>query len=490
MTRERSSGPPQSLLEVALERGPEAPTLQQQLHTRLRQAILSGTLPRGARLPSSRLLAQRLDVGRNTVTNVYEQLTAEGFLLPDRQGTSVIRLALPQKTARPSAPMVLSARLGSIPLGKPRNSYPLTLRPGVPDLTQFPLAAWRRSLDRVLKTAGPAALGHGEPFGEPKLRESVAHYLGISRGVRCHADQVVITSSAQEAISLCVRLFTNPGDTAWVEDPGYRGAQIAMFEGGLNVVPKRIDAEGLVVADNDWSPRPPRLIYTTPSHQYPLGSVLSASRRLALLGAAKRSGAWIIEDDYDSEFRHSGKPIRAMQGMLEDAPVLYVGTFSKTMFPALRIGFIVLPAEVVEKAGRIVSAILPSGQLQSQLALADFIECGQFSRHLGRMRRLYRERQLVLREELTRHFKFPHAIEGGQCGMHLTVRIPPEIPDGKVASGAAEYGLGPFPLSSFALRPTTESNGLVLGYGNASVDLMPSLARNLAKVVRSVQKQA
>ncbi len=228
----------------------------------------------------------------------------------------------------------------------------MALRPGVPALSHFPSAAWRRALDRAIRGAGSAALGYGDPLGEPPLRAAIARHLSVARGVRCEPHQVVIAEGAQEAISLCVRLLSNPGDIGWVEDPGYRGVKAAMHAGDMRIVPVRVDAEGLCVSERDWQKHSPRLIYTTPSHQYPAGSVLSIARRLDLIAQARLHGAWIIEDDYDSEFRHTGEPIGAMQGLVDDAPVLYVGTFSKTMFPSLRLGFLVLPAPVdVRRAG-------------------------------------------------------------------------------------------------------------------------------------------
>ncbi|WP_373744154.1 aminotransferase-like domain-containing protein, partial [Achromobacter insuavis] len=349
-----------ALLSSPLARGPGALPRQRQLIQRLKQAILAGQLPAGGKLPASRVLADELDISRNTVLIAYEQLTAEGYVIADRQGTRVAPLSATAASAAkqaarqaaeppppPEAPAFRTAtRLSRIVSTRAPNDGSLPLTPGTPALTQFPINAWRRAQDRALQAAPAATLGYGPPVGEPALREAIAQYLRVSRGVRCDASRIVITEGAQGALALCVQLLTNPGDTAWLEEAGYRGAKSAFHAGDLNVVAMRVDADGVAIRDEDWRTRPPRLIQTTPTHQYPTGAVLSLARRLDLLERARRAGAWIIEDDYDSEFRHQGEPIAAMQGLLPDAPVLYVGTFSKTMFPALRLGFLVLPQAI------------------------------------------------------------------------------------------------------------------------------------------------
>ena len=490
MTTPAPSPVPQTLLEAPFARGPGAAPMQRQLHHRFKEAILDGHLAPGSRLPGSRALAEELSISRNTVTAAYDLLAAEGYVQPDRQGTRVATLSRPSplqgKRNAPAAPAI-AHRLTRIQACAPPAEGNAALRPGVPALSHFPLAAWRRAIDRAIRNAGPSALGYGDPPGEPALRASIARHLGIARGVRCEPDQVVITEGAQEALSLCVRLLTNAGDTAWIEDPGYRGAKAAMRTGDLRMVPMRVDADGLIADESDWESQPPRLIYTTPSHQYPAGAVLTVARRLELIAKAQHHGTWIIEDDYDSEFRHAGEPIGAMQGLVRQAPVLYVGTFSKTMFPSLRLGFLVLPETLVAQMRTPLDDMLRGGHRYEQLALAEFIESGQFSRHLGRMRRLYRDRQHALREALTRHMPMTHVIEGGYCGLHLTVRLPACYPDRDIADAARKHGMAPAPLSSFALQPMPEDNGLVLGYGNTSAELFEPLVRLLAKLIRGAK---
>jgi GntR family transcriptional regulator/MocR family aminotransferase len=234
-----------------------------------------------------------------------------------------------------------------------------------------------------------------------------------------------------------------------------------------------------------WRVSPPKLIYTSPAHQYPTGAVLSVARRLELIAQARRAGAWLIEDDYDGEFRHTGEPIASMQGLVPDAPVLYVGSFSKTMFPALRIGFVVLPRSMVAQTRTPLQEMLRGGHRLEQWALANFIESGEFGRHLGRMRRLYRERQQALREALTAHFE-PAQVLGGNCGMHLTLRLPPRVSDRAVVDLAQQQRLNPRALSGFALRPGDEDNGLVIGYGNTPAEQITAAVNTLAECVREV----
>ncbi|WP_143188337.1 PLP-dependent aminotransferase family protein, partial [Burkholderia ubonensis] len=256
--------------------------------------------------------------------------------------------------------------------------------------------------------------------------------------------------------------------------------------GDLDVAPMPVDAEGLRGEAGDWRDRTPRLVYTTPSNQFPTGAVLSISRRLALLDAARRHRAWIIEDDYDSEFRHTGEPIGAMQGLAQDSPVLYVGSFSKTMFPALRIGFLVLPEALLPAVRAVLPELLRGGARHVQLALADFIESGEYGRHLGRMRRLYRDRRLALLAALDSALSIPHRVEGGPCGLHLTLRLPTRYPDRALVDAARAHGIVPYPLSGFSMRAETALNGLVLGFGNTSADAFEPLLRTLSVLAKRI----
>ena len=507
------------LFDSPLNTTPERSTsLQKQLLARLKLAILEGRLPAGARLPASRTLADNLAISRNTVSIVYDQLAAEGFILPHRLGTHVAHLRLDPRCATKTTQSAQHKTLNDTPPPPPpsppndapptprasrriqrlpatrhaarADESPLPFTPGVPALTRFPSSTWRRTLERVMREAQPRHYHYGDPLGEPALRDAIAAHLRISRGVRCHPSQVVITEGAHEALILCVRLLTDPGDTVWMEDPGYRGAKAAFHASDVRLQPLRVDNEGVMIPSELWERSPPRLVYVTPSHQYPLGSVLCASRRLDLIAQARRHGTWILEDDYDSEFRHQGEPIAAMQGMVPDAPVVYVGTFSKTMFPALRLGFLILPATLAAQARDALDELLRGGHRFEQLALADFIRSGQFARHLGRMRRLYRERQTALRNALASDFDPAYAVIGERCGLHLTVRLDPAFPDKAIVAAAQREGIGPRALSSFALDPQPTDNGLVIGYGDTDATRIPELVKRLATLVAAHRSTA
>lgn len=334
-------------------------TLQRALYHTLRDAILQGTLTARCRLPGSRVMAERLHLSRNTVNAALEQLALEGYLTRSRQGTQVAPLASCRQEAGQMPPVVLPERLQRLPAAMRRDSPTLAFTPGMPAVNYFPLPLWRRLMDNVLREDGSALLGYGEAAGDPLLREAIARHLALSRGIRCDIRQIVITEGALEGVNLCASLLTNPGDSVWLEEPGYLGARSGFQRAGLRVRGMAVDDEGMCIANG--VAEPPRLIFTSPSHQYPCGSIMSAGRRLALVEYARRHGAWIVEDDYDSEFRHSGEPIPAMLGMVPDAPVVYLGTFSKTLFPALRIGFMVMPPALADAAQDAIGALLRGG---------------------------------------------------------------------------------------------------------------------------------
>jgi GntR family transcriptional regulator / MocR family aminotransferase len=445
-------------------------TLQQQLLQRIKQAILTGALSAGTPLPSTRQLAADLKVSRNTVTGVWAQLQAEGFLISDRQGSRISPFAQPPSSPNhdvSASDLLLPPRVAQLRSNHRPLSQEMALRPGVPALAHFPLAQWRRTLNRVMQHQPQQLLGYGDPLGEPALRAALAQHLALARGVRCTPEQIVITEGAQQALTLCVSLLSQRGDIGWVEEPGYRGAKAAMRLGDMRVEPIQVDAQGLAPQTRDWQQRPPRLIYNTPTHQYPTGVVMSAPRRMALLATARQHQSWIIEDDYDSDFRYSGEPIAAMQGMMQPSPVIYVGSFSKTLFPALRIGFMVLPPQLLALLRPALHELLRGGNRPEQQALAQFIHSGDYSRHLSKMRRLYRQRQTSLREALLLTLGTQTSLLGGECGMHLVLRLADTQQDAEVVERLMASGYAPGALSGFYLGEEKQQ-GLVLGYGNSS----------------------
>ena len=467
-------------------------SLHKQLVERLQQAILSGRLPADTRLSSSRTLATELGVSRNTVVLAYEHLAAEGYIIADQQGTKVASLSAQSARIRSvkkaqTTPVTLAKRWHNLADSKPTSDIKqASLTPGIPALDHFPIAAWRRSLERTTKQLHRQSLLSHEPLGVPALKQSIANHLHIARGVKCEPNQIVITAGAQQALDLCLALITNPEETVWIEDPCYFGAKSALNIRGLTVVSIPVDKEGIdaVNATQATHTHPPKLIFTTPAHQYPTGAVLSVTRRLALIEYAQKIGAWIIEDDYDGDFRHFGSPIASMQGLIEDAPVIYIGSFSKTLFPALRIGFMVLPKNLMNQASPILETMLSSGNQLQQLALADFMTSGEFGRHLGRMRRVYRERQKVLKAALVQYF--PHDwILGGSAGMHLTLMLPADLNDKSIAETANRQGIGVTALSTYYSNTPAKRYGLVIGYGNTDKEKIIQSIATLAKIIHA-----
>lgn len=441
---------------------------QQLLYQRLRAAIVDGRLAPGLRLPASRALAAELGIARNTVLFAYEQLVAEGCLTADRHGTRVAVLAgapRPPVVERPTALPGLARRAAAaLQAESAGHSDTAMLAPGLPELGAFPFRAWRASLDRAWRAATARQLGYAPHGGEPVLRAALAEHLSALRGFAVRPQQVVITGGTQAGLDLCARLLADAGETAWVENPGYPAARTALELAGLRLHAVAVDEEGLTPTEADWRAHAPRLIVLTPSHQYPTGRVMSLARRLAVLDGARAAGAWIVEDDYDSEFRRGTPALPALYGLQPDAPVVYAGTFSKTLYPGLRIGYLVVPETLAENFVRVAGQATRPGQGIEQAALADFIRRGHYTAHLRRMRRCYERRQAALREALTRQIGAELAVTGGEAGLHLTLWLPPEMSDAAIARRAAMLGLGVRPLSRYALSPV-RCNGLVLGYG-------------------------
>lgn len=463
---------------------PEATPRQQVLYQRLREAILSGRLPSGMRLPASRGLATSLGVARNTVLFAYEQLVAEGCLVADRQGTRVARFPPPVTVGRPgvskpSVSLSLSRRAeAALQSESGRDAEALPFSPGVPDFGAFPFRLWRQSLSRAWSDAGWRQLGYAAPGGDPALRAALAEHLSGVRGLSVTPEQIVVTTGTQSALDLCARLLADHGDTVWVENPGYLAARTAFGLAGLKVHDVPVDLEGLAPQVSDWRAHRPRLIMVTPSHQYPTGRVMSLPRRVALAEDARQAGAWLIEDDYDSEFRRSGPAPAPLFGLQADSPAVYVGTFSKTLYPGLRLGYIVVPQAVARQFARATAQATRAGQGIEQRALADFIRRGHYTAHLRRMRSLYAKRLAVLRAALRNAFGSELALSGGDAGLHLVLWLPPGANDDEIARRANALGLGVRALRGYARAPV-RCNGLLLGYGNLDEGMIAEGVRRL-----------
>ncbi|MCL6261780.1 PLP-dependent aminotransferase family protein [Craterilacuibacter sp. RT1T] len=456
-----------------------------ELEACLRGWITSAQLKPGNRLPSSREVSAALGIARNSVTAAYEQLVAEGYL-EGRHGSGTYVATLPQLPATTPATRLtargLSAR-GAQLLAASRLPTGLigAFAPGVPELTRFPHALWQRLQSRHQRSASPDMFGYRNDGGYLPLRSALADYLTFARGVRCHSEQIVITQGAQGALELAARLLAEPGETAWVEEPGYAGAHAALQGAGLRLAPVTVDAHGLSLAQAAHSPAP-RLIYLTPSHQYPSAVVMPLSRRLQILAHAEACGAWVIEDDYDSEFRYSSAPIPALQGIARSDCVIYIGTFSKVMYPALRLGYMVLPDALVDAFRRCNARLYREGHYPLQAALAEFIGSGHFARHIRAMRELYRQRQTLLRAVLAQELGDTLPLSAGEAGLHLLARLPDGYDELALSARAASEGLWLRPWSAHCLLSGPE-RALVLGYAGVEETALQSAARRLAQLL-------
>ena len=333
--------------------------------------------------------------------------------------------------------------------------------------------------------------GYGDSLGYRPLREAVARYVAVARGVTCTADQVVIVGGSQQGLDLVARVATESGDSAWIEDPGYHGALGAFAAAGLRVTGVPVDADGMSVAAGRVGAPAARLMYVTPSHQFPLGVTMSVSRRLELLAAAAEMQAWIVEDDYDSEFRYVSRPLTALQGLDTDGRVVYIGTFSKVMFPALRIGFVIAPTSLLPAISAARQFAGMQQALLEQMVLADFLSEGHFERHIRRMRGVYAVRQHDLIEALRAECDGLVDASPAGSGMHLVGWLPPDIDDADVSRRAATRGVDAIPLSAFAIGRGAGRPGVLLGYAHFDRATMFAAARRLAAAVReSVAQRA
>jgi GntR family transcriptional regulator/MocR family aminotransferase len=466
---------------------------QRVIHACLRDAIITGSLASGTRLLASRALAAELGIARNTVLYAYDQLATEGLILAAPRGTVVAKLAVPKPKPSASASVPANAaiarRMQGVRALPSSGAESGGFAPGVPALAAFPLPLWRRTVDRAWRSMDETGLNYADVAGLLPLREEISAYLGASRAVRCDASQVFVTSGTQSSLELCARTFADAGATVWIENPGYIGALAAFRAAQLRTIGIPVDAGGIHPSAQDWQQHPPKLIYTTPSHQYPTGTVLDMPRRLAMIEHAKAAGALIIEDDYDSEFRYEGPPLPAMQGMSSDAPVIYLGTFSKTMFPAIRTGFMVVPSNLVVPLRAVLARMAPHGRVADQLALADFLRSGQFGVHLRRMRRLYHGRRDLLVEALQRHAGDAVSVHGSSAGIHLSLQfLDSALVDTEVAAVALELGVVARALTAHNTGLRNHGwNGLLLGYSQVDEADIDGLVKTLAQQIRAMK---
>jgi GntR family transcriptional regulator/MocR family aminotransferase len=477
-----------------------AKALHTQIYDAYRTAIVTGSLRPRQRIPSTRVLAAELGVSRFPVLNAYAQLLAEGYfesrvgagtvvssLLPEQLTSSGPTSSGPTRNAPAKArfapPGSGARRVARHPNLRRFQRFPWFQRQGAFGVgqvafDQFPLHIWSKLVARRCRNMKAESFQYGDRTGFRLLRETLASYLRTSRSLHCEAEQVMIVAGSQQALEISARVLLDPGSSVWVEQPGYRLAQDAFVLNGCNLVPVPIDEEGLDVAAGIRRCPEARAALVTPSHQYPLGVTMSASRRFQLLEWAQATGSWIIEDDYDSEYRYESLPIASLQGLDASARVIYVGTFSKVLFPALRLGYIVIPQDLIEAFLTVRWAMDLGPPSFYQEVLADFIGEGHFARHIRRMRVLYRERRSALVDSIREELGTMVEVLGGEAGMHRTVTLPNQIHDLEIAERAARENLWLWPLSPNYLGEATRS-GFVLGFGGTEVAEIPGAVRKL-----------
>jgi GntR family transcriptional regulator / MocR family aminotransferase len=454
--------------------------LSEQLFNQLKHAIASGRLLPGDRFTPSRQLADELHVSRHTVTTAYGRLVAEGYAEGRAGGGSVVAPA-PAVVPQPSEPVSglrPSRRFAGwtpiYPVPSPR--YQFDLRPGLPDASLFPAEAWRRRVTGAMSTG---TLEYGSPAGKSRLRRAIAGWVARSRSVTCTAEMILVTSGAQHAIDLVSRVLLDPMDVVAVEDPGYSAAARLFTALGASVASVPVDDQGLVV---DLLPPAARIVYVTPSHQYPLGMTMSMARRRALLDWAQRHDAAIIEDDYDTEFRYVDRPLEPIHALDTAGRVIYVGSFSKTFSPSVRLGFAVIPPALTEPVTALRQLIDWHPPQATQGALAGFIEDGLLDRHIRRSRRVYGERHRLVIAQLSGKLSDHLTVRAPNAGLHIAAMLRPGLIERDVLRAAAARGIGTAGLRQF-YRASPAQDGLLLGFGAVTTSDLSAALATLGKVL-------
>lgn len=485
---------------IEIDRSSAEP-LYQQIYEGLRQAVKENVLPSEARLPSTRTLSDTLDVSRNTIVEAFDQLRTEGYLTSQVGSGTYVAESLPEQHTRVRPPTTesnsslhvsnLQAQVPSLSERADRlmdRSLSLledpvdqrAFRPGVPAFDAFPIETWSKLASRRWRTLPARQLEYGDPAGYPPLREAVAEYLRTARGARCEAEQVIIVSGIQQAFSLAARVFLDPGDEMYVEDPGYPRMRATFAAAGAQVHPVPVDGDGFVVPSSNGAS--PCMVGITPSHQYPLGVTMSVSRRQEVLEWSSKNDVWILEDDYDSEYRYSGQPIAALQGMANGGRVLYTGTFSKVLFPALRLGYLVVPPNLTDVFTRMRTVSDRCPPRVDQMILADFMNEGHFEQHIRRMRMLYANRQAALLDTIEEHLAPFIDLNPSNAGLHMVGRLPRNVDDWAVSNRLAEHDIIALPLSFYSER-SLERGGLLLGYAPVPEDEIQRTVRRMADIL-------
>ncbi len=462
---------------IPLDRASREP-LTRQIYLRVRELILSGALSAGAEMESTRATARELGVSRNVVMNAFDQLIAEGFLRTRiGAGTFVAPDAALGRSRAPGMSPVRSA--GFRPLRTDR----LDFRSGLPDLSSFPVAAWQRLGRAVWNGLTPLDLSYGQPEGRRELRSAIADYIAAQRGVRCHPDQILVTAGTTQAVGIVARLMREKNRNACIlEDPLTVDIRRIIQGYGVDVVPVPVDGQGMDTGRLPGSARP-RFIYVTPSHQFPIGGTMPIQRRIRLLEYARSRGAYVVEDDYDSEFRYDSPPVSSIQG-LDPGRVAYIGTFSKTLCPAMRIGYAVLPPELVARGRELKWFSDLHNASVDQLILARFISEGHFLRYVHAMKKIYRARRAVLERALRARFGDSVEVLGSPAGLHLSARFPGVRFTAGLVKAAEAAGVIIYPVKEHALRGGKWEDTLIFGYGMLTPDGLEDGIKRLGRCLR------
>ncbi len=495
------------LLQNELERQDFHPRLPgyKRVYEAIRSAIVNRRLPAGSKLPSSRDLARELSASRNMIVAAYDQLQAEGYVSSQTGSGTYVTDVLPDGLSEgymsetgsnssathadsgQEAFISLSQRGSRLTREQGYNAYevqPLALS-GKMDLLNFPVKTWQRVQNQVWRREEVALYDYDSRGGYAPLKKAVADYLRISRGVSLEPEQVLITAGTQQSLDLISRMLADQNDVAWVENPCYWGAWSSFYANDLAIRAIAVDNEGMNPSAADLSSAPPKFIYITPSHQYPTGAVMSLPRRRQLIDYAQQSGAWLLEDDYDSEFRYSGRPIASLQGLAYESGisrVLYMGTFSKVMFPGIKLSYLVLPKALIHSFQTALYDLYRPGQLHLQASLAEFIEQGHFTTHIRRLRQGYAQRRTILLAVLNKTLNGPVEQIIDDAGLHLVVKLPARTDDVQIANRCHTQGLSVRPLSRYYIG-ATDVRGLVVGFAYVDASDLVTCGKMLGQVL-------
>jgi len=479
---------------IAIDRKAPKP-LHRQIYDGFRAAIVDGNLHPGQRIPSTRVLAVELGVSRFPVLNAYAQLLAEGYFESRVGAGTVISTSLPDQITRgvPTAAGSKVSYIGPRPVARRTSLFPRleakpwlrgpgAFRVGQVAFDQFPLKVWSNLVARHCRQMDAVSMRYRNQMGSEAFRQTIARYLRTARSLHCDESQIMIVNGSQQALEITARVLLNPGDRVWMEEPSYNLARSVFALAGCRLVLVPVDDEGLSVEAGIKLSRKARAAFVTPSHQFPLGVTMSASRRFQLLEWAHNTGSWVIEDDYDSEYRFESLPIASLQGLDTNARVIYVGTFSKVLFPSLRLGYIVIPADLVDRFISVRQIVDIGPPEFFQHVIADFMNEGHFARHLRRMRVLYREQRTALVSCIGEELESALEVLGSEAGMHLPVALTRRISDREIAERGARQNLWLWPLSPYYAGKASRS-GFVLGFGGTRVEEIQPAVRLLRKLL-------